>query len=382
MEEKIKKREMQGSVIKVISVSEEGEAKVNATYMPNVAAIRPFNHEVSHDKPDAEQLILNPRESEDDDQTSVIDCHENDNDEMGEVDVCMIEAEEEGEESDDESIPSLEEVTLTGAEAAEEGKNDMNELFTSVAQLNLDSKGKQTVKNGTTLEGADLNAPKVDWKEEFPGGVRPKTRQVQDSKAERLEQELRAARARIGKQRIDILRLEDEIRRRRGSAFGPGWKLEEEEELGIEKPDLEKNMTLKAELASEMGMLALVKTNYRKKDETFLQAAKRLGPEGVYEKRMKLIWKMAKDWNEAKERKSVETIKEEVKIEAENKRKYYEKRAERVKKHCEDKYLPPDWRHQSDGEEEEEEQYQAEKRVELARDGLFGDMVSFDPVMG
>ena len=97
---------------------------------------------------------------------------------------------------------------------------------------------------------------------------------------------------------------------------------------------------------------------------------------------MKLIWKMAKDWNEAKERKSVETIKEEVKIEAENKRKYYEKRAERVKKHCEDKYLPPDWRHQSDGEEEEEEQYQAEKLVELARDGLFGDMVSFDPVMG
>ena len=80
LEEKIKKKEMQGSVIKVISASEEGETKVNATYMPNVAAVKPFMHEVSHNKPDAEQLTLNPRESEDDDQTSVIDCHENDND--------------------------------------------------------------------------------------------------------------------------------------------------------------------------------------------------------------------------------------------------------------------------------------------------------------
>ena len=186
LEEKIKKKEMQGSVIKVVSVSEEGETKVNATYMPNMAAIKPFEHEVNHEKTDAEQLTFNPRESEDDDQTSVIDCHANDNNEMGEVDICMIEAGEEDKESEDESITSLEEITLRGAEGEEEGENDMSELFTSVAQLNLAPKDKHTAKDirspgqaeakVTKLEGASLDAPNIDWKEEFPGGVRPKTR--------------------------------------------------------------------------------------------------------------------------------------------------------------------------------------------------------------
>ena len=181
---------------------------------------------------------------------------------------------------------------------------------------------------------------------------------------------------------MTIGRWKNEIERRRGSAFGPAWKLEEEEEAGVDKKDMENNQTLKAEMQSDMGRKAMVKTDYRKKDETFLQAAKRLGAEGIFERRRKIIWKMARKWNEAREIKDVGIIKEEVKEEATKRREYFEKRAKNIQKTCDDKYLPPDWRNQSDGEEEEEERHQAETRVELARDGLFGDVVSFDPVMG
>ena len=415
LEEKILRKEIQGSIIKVVSSSEEGQTKINATYMPNLAVVNPFTGCVHPDQADqmadaiagqiadqianqiADQFTFTGEVDDDDDQTSVIDCHDDDDDqtsvidcheenddELVDVDVCMIEADE-SDGDDDESIPSLEEMFLenkkpSNTDGGDENDGNVEKIYTSVAKLTLEGRSEDEKDGSARARGE--GPPNLRWEEEYPGGVRPKTKVQKDVKSERLEQELRAAQALIGRQRIDNLRLKEEIERRRGSAFGPAWKLEEEVEAGVDKKDMENNQTLKAEMQSDMGRKAMVKTDYRKKDETFLQAAKRLGAEGIFERRREIIWKMARKWNEAREIKDVGIIKEEVKEEATKRREYFEKRAKNIQKTCDDKYLPPDWRNQSDGEEEEEEQHQAETRVELARDGLFGDVVSFDPVMG
>ena len=135
-------------------------------------------------------------------------------------------------------------------------------------------------------------------------------------------------------------------------------------------------------MESEIGQMALVRTDYRKKDETFIQAAKRLGARGVFNRRHDLNKRMAKEWDQARKMKDFDEIKKRVVDDAKKNREYYEKRAGKIKQRCEERYLPREWRQLSSGEDEEEEQYRAERRVELARDGLYGDMICFDPVMG
>ena len=136
------------------------------------------------------------------------------------------------------------------------------------------------------------------------------------------------------------------------------------------------------EIHDELGEEAIAQARLRSKDETFLQAAKRMGAEGLYQRRQEIIWDMDKAWEDACEEPSLETIKKDIIQESKENHEDYVRRAERIMKTTKEKYLPGDWTRQSDEEDEEEEHRQAQARVRLMYDNIFGDALSFEPIMG
>ena len=76
------------------------------------------------------------------------------------------------------------------------------------------------------------------------------------------------------------------------------------------------------------------------------------------------------------------SVKDDVVAEAKMNHENYVARASRIKEERH-KFLPKDWEKQFDPYEEEGvEQDQAKTRVELMLENVFGDTLSFDPVMG
>ena len=201
-----------------------------------------------------------------------------------------------------------------------------------------------------------------------------------------LEEKLRAKEAELKKLKIKNEDMDRLIKRHKNKNFKKSWKLNPLDELGIPKLDMERaeiQNDVYTEILEELGKEAIAQTRMRSKDETFMQAAMKMGIEGVHRRRFNINMELDKEWEDAWiHEPTLEMIKQQIVDESKQNHENYVKRAERVAKISKEKYLPKDWARKSDDEDEDEEHHQAQSRVRLMYDNIFGDALSFDPVLG
>ena len=410
LENKLINNDIHGSIIKVVSSNEDNQTFIKAAYIPNIEDARSFFQSIKYDQSNAGQIIFDQLLPSDDDDTPVVNCEDDDGDNddddddetivekvviaAAEPSICTNNAEVKPQaelganDTSDDELPSLEEIFFNPAtapgEAAQQGLPD-----------------PAIIQKGPSLPAPDASTPSADVVSyagpsgiggNTTGAVPKYSKAIPPAESDKevqiriLEKKLRAKEAELKKLKIRNEDMDRLIKRHKNKNFKKSWKLNPLDELGIPKLDMERaeiQNDVYTEILEELGKEAIAQTRMRSKDETFMQAAKKMGIEGVHRRRFNINLELDKEWEDAWiHEPTLEMIKQQIVDESKQNHEDYIKRAERVAKISKEKYLPKDWARKSDDEDEDEEHHQAQSRVRLMYDNIFGDALSFDPVLG